>query len=201
VVDADLLAVPNALGPARREAEERPCPPQPRIAGVAVLPGDSTQEVADLMLVGMRKQPDTWTPLGTLTAAIAAKLTRGQAELEKCGGPAFPPQGTMRANAGTAAEYPRRTSRHRQPPLGRGVEEVGAAPSAGRMKGGPVRRGQGGANTATKANVIDYRERPVLLAAWGAHQFAPYGALPNHPKRPRTSARRGRNPRTPASAT
>lgn len=148
------------------------------------------------MLVGMEK-------LGNITNRIVAKLI---AEREN-------------KNDGGTAEQGRSTSAAAKCPPGRSArpqvkgaaighdrtialtagERVAAAPKAGRTRAAAVRFTARGESRTGNRNVIDYREHLRLLVAWGAHQPAPYGALPKHPKRPRRE-RRERAARTQATA-
>ena len=131
-------------------------------AAYDLLPGG----IVRLHALGMKK-PDTWKRLGTLTDAIACRLARGQAQLEKPAAPgpktesggSVPPGRSARPKVKGAAIANRQTialtaGERVGPDLGRqGVKVRASGPTAG----GERRAG----------NVIDYREHAKLLAVWG----------------------------------
>ena len=92
--------------------------------------------------VGGMKRTDTWKPLGALASQIAARLTRCEAEIEK------PSAGSPKATSGGSALTGNRMDRR---------SEYAATMAGEDRSSHPVGE-----------NVIDYRDRATLLAAWGS---------------------------------
>jgi hypothetical protein len=129
------------------------------------------------MLLSMETD-NTWKPLGAVAGRIAAKLIAARKEIENPPAPGSAESGGSvqtgtRRNRNSVASANAGEDRAPHPSgrkVGGGLGDMGrqAAPS------GSVRGGE-----RTTGNVIHYRERPTLLAAWGGGRFCPVqGRLP-----------------------